>query len=144
MLTNLKFGAVLAVSIAFASCEKETIVPAGNVPVEITTYVSTHFPDATILQVLNDQEGTRKTYDVRLSDYISLEFDCQKRIIDIDGVEGLPASVIPEAIAQYVRDNYPNEVITDWELDGRNQQIELKNGLDLEFNKDGAFLRIYN
>ncbi|NLW30122.1 MAG: hypothetical protein GXY77_01545 [Fibrobacter sp.] len=75
---------------------------------------------------------------------MSLEFNRKNEIIDIDGVSQLPNSVIPEKILQYVTTNYPTNFITDWELDGKNQQIELDNGLDLEFNMNGDFLRIDN
>ena len=77
-----------------------------------------------------------------LSDQISLEFNRKNQIIDIDGKTALPNSVIPEKIRQYVTANYPTNVITDWELDDRNQQIQLDNGLDLEFTMNGDFIRI--
>jgi hypothetical protein len=79
-----------------------------------------------------------------LSDGISLEFNRKREIISIDGTSQLPTSVIPEKIFQYVENNYFGNVITDWELDGKNQQIELNNGLDLEFDMNGDFLRLDN
>jgi len=54
----------------------------------------------------------------------------------------LPNSVIPEKILQYVTVNYPTNFITDWKLDGKNQEVQLDNGLNLEFNIKGDFLRI--
>jgi hypothetical protein len=86
----------------------------------------------------------QKTYDILLSESISLEFNRKKEIIDIDGVAQLPNSVIPEKILQYVTTNYPTNFITDWELDDKNQQVQLDNGLDLEFKMNGDFLRIDN
>ena len=56
----------------------------------------------------------------------------------------MPNSVIPEKILQYVTTNYPTNFITDWELDDKNQQVQLDNGLDLEFKMNGDFLRIDN
>ena len=79
-----------------------------------------------------------------MSESISLEFNRKKEIIDIDGVAQLPNSVIPEKILQYVTTNYPTNFITDWELDDKNQQVQLDNGLDLEFKMNGDFLRIDN
>ena len=66
----------------------------------------------------------------------------KNQIIDIDGKTALPNSVIPEKIRQYVTANYPTNVITDWELDDLNQQIQLDNGLNLEFTMNGDFIRI--
>jgi hypothetical protein len=126
------------------SCEKEIITPSDDLPVEISTYLTIHFPKNTIVQVIKDLDGLTKTYDILLSENISLEFNRKKVVIAIDGVTQLPNSVIPEKILQYVNINYPTQFITDWELDFDNQQIELNNGLDLEFNKKGDFLRIDN
>jgi len=126
------------------SCEKEIITPSDDLPVEISTYLTIHFPKNTIVQVIKDLDGLTKTYDILLSENISLEFNRKKEVIAIDGVTQLPNSVIPEKILQYVNINYPTQFITDWELDFDNQQIELNNGLDLEFNKKGDFLRIDN
>ena len=129
-------------SLGLVACDKESILPNSELPDEIKTYVSTHFPDNSILQVIKDQDGFIKSYDLTLSGNIGLEFNRKKEIIGIDGVGRLPDSVIPEKIRQYVSSNYPNQFITDWELDDRNQVVELDNGLDLKFNMAGDFLRL--
>ena len=134
----------LFVSLLLAGCDKESVMPVDEMPSEIQTYVSTHFPDNKVLQVIEDQDGFTKSYEVALDGSISLEFNRDKEIIDIDGVSALPNSVIPEKISTYVTDNYADNVIISWELDDRNQQVELDNGIELEFTMDGDFLRIDN
>lgn len=131
-------------TISLTSCTQEVIIPASEYPSEITSYTSTHFPNNSILQVIKDREDLTETYDVLLSENIRLEFNRKKEIIDIDGAAQLPNSVIPERILQYVTSNYPTNFITDWELDNKNQQVQLDNGLDLEFTMKGDFLRIDN
>lgn len=131
-------------SLTFTSCDKEEVIPTSDLPSEIKSYITTHFPNNTIVQVINDRDGLTKTYDILLSESISLEFNRKKEIIDIDGVAQLPNSVIPEKIRQYVTTNYSTNLITDWELDDKNQQVQLDNGIDLEFNMKGDFLRIDN
>lgn len=136
----------MATALAFTltSCDKEEVIPSTDLPSEITSYISTHFPNNSIVQVIKDRDGLTKTYDILLSESISLEFNRKKEIIDIDGVTQLPNSVIPEKILQYVTTNYPANFITDWELDDKNQQVQLDNGLDLEFNMKGDFQKIDN
>jgi|BioPla2DNA2_1021312.scaffolds.fasta_scaffold08771_2 hypothetical protein len=123
-------------------CEKEQFIQSSDLPREISTYILTHFPDNTILQAVIERDGLTKTYNIILSENISLEFNRKKEIIDIDSETKLPDSVIPAKILQYVTTNYPDNFITDWELDNKNQQVQLNNGLDLEFNMNGDFLRI--
>jgi len=139
-------NSLMATALAFTltSCDNEEVIPSTDLPSEITSYISTHFPNNSIVQVIKDRDGLTKTYDILLSESISLEFNRKKEIIDIDGVAQLPNSVIPEKILQYVTTNYPTNFITDWELDDKNQQVQLDNGLDLEFKMNGDFLRIDN
>ena len=80
----------------FTSCEREKIISSSDLPSEITSYISTHFPNNVIIQVVLERDGLTKTYDILLSESISLEFNRKKEIIDIDGVTQLPNSVIPE------------------------------------------------
>lgn len=136
---------LLASCMFFASCEKETLLNEGEVPQEIQTYILTHFPQNKIIQSIKDNEGFIKTYDILLDSAISLEFNRQKEIISIDGNKKLPDSVIPAKIKSFITNNYPNNTITDWEKENnRVQQIELDNGLDLEFDGEGTFLRVDN
>ncbi len=53
----------------------------------------------------------------------------KKEVIDIEGLTKLPDSVIPAKLLEYATTNYPDNYIIGWELDDRNQQIKLENGL---------------
>lgn len=124
------------------SCEEDTLLTEKETPQEIQTYVSTHFPENAIIETVKEEEHGTTTYDVLLEGNISLDFSEAYEVTDIDGVSKLPDSVIPEKLLAYVAANYPDNFITDWELDGKNQQIELNNNLELLFNMAGELLRI--
>lgn len=128
--------------IFFTSCDKDKVLPSSEIPEEISNYISTHFPDNTIQQVTKEKDDFVVTYDVLLDGNISLEFNRKKEIIEIDGTTKLPDSVIPEKILQYVATHYPDNFITDWELEDKHQQVGLDNDLDLEFSMEGEFIRI--
>lgn len=132
----------LAMMMFLVSCDKETIISSGDLPDEINDYISTHFPSHTILQSIEDKDGFTKTYDVQLDGNVSLEFNRKKEIIEVESETELPSSVIPAKISHYVTENYPSNVITDWELDDNNQHVELDNGVELKFTTDGDFLSI--
>ncbi|SRR5690554_2680411 len=133
---------IIFVFAALTSCQKEKVIPATDLPSEVTDYVTTHFPNNQIIQSTEDKDGFTKTYDVLLDGNISLEFNRKKEIIDIESLSELPNSVIPTKIKSYVETNYPNNVIIGWGLDDKNQEVELDNGIGLEFNMNGDFLRI--
>lgn len=128
--------------ISLVGCDKETVMPGTDHPEEIVNYVETHFPENKIIQVIEDVDGFTKKYEVLLDGDFKLEFNRKKEIIDIEGRTSLPASVIPTPIQDYVAENFPENFIIGWELEGKNQQVELDNGLDIEFTMDGDFIRI--
>ena len=133
---------LILTAFTFLSCEKETLVQNDDLPAEIKTFITTYFPANNIIQSVKDRDGLELTYDIMLDGNISLEFNRKKKIIDIDGIAKLPDAVIPSKILKYVSANYSGNAITGWELDDKNQQIVLDNGLELEFNMSGDFLRL--
>lgn len=145
-LKNIIWGIVATSVVVFplVSCDSEKVVDDADIPAGISEFVSTNFPDNDILQVVKDVEGLSTDYDVILDGGVSLTFKKNGEVKDIDGTSKLPDGVIPSKISEYVSTNFPNQVITDWELTDRNQQIGLDNGLELEFNMDGDFLRMDN
>ena len=136
--------AALGLLLFATSCDEEKGLSENEIPNEITTYVTTHFPTNNIIRVTEDKDGNRKSYDVVLSGNIKLEFSRQREITDIDSSSRLPDSVIPQAIRDYVSENYPDNFITDWELEDNHQQVGLNNDIDLEFTMDGEFIRVDN
>jgi hypothetical protein len=133
-----------ALTLTVSGCEKEIVVPVSDIPSNISNYVKTHFPNNTIAKAIKDKDGFTKTYDILLSDGTSLEFNRKNEIVDIEGLNALPDSVIPAPILSYVKTNYATNYITDWEIDNNTQQVELNNSLELKFDKNGNFLRIDN
>jgi len=129
-------------ALVLTGCADDKIVTENDLPEEISTYISNNFPDNEVAQVTVDQEALSKKYAVILKDNIKLEFDSKNNITDIDANAALPDNVIPAEILAYVNANYPNNVITDWELEDKHQQVKLDNGLTLEFSLAGEFLRI--
>lgn len=134
----------IVLALSFASCDNQEVIAADKLPPKIKSYIAKHFPDDSIVQVFKSRDGLTKTFDIYLSGNNNLEFNRKNQIIGIDGGMSIPTSVISPQIRQYVKKKYVNQQITAWELDGKNQHIVLSNGIDLEFNKKGEFLRIDN
>lgn len=135
---------ILLISISFAACENEKVIPASDLPKEITNWISTHFPDNPVMHVKVETKNGRKKYEVELEGGFSLEFNNKKEITEIEGYGKLPDSVIHAKILQYVKTHYPGNYITKWELERNKQEIELDNGLELEFDLKDNFIRIDN
>ncbi len=134
--------AILAMTIS--SYGQDKVIPYAEVPASIQSYIKMHFNNVTVLQAEIDYEGLTKEYDIVLNDGTKLDFDRKNRIKSIKGKSKLPSSVIPVKIQTYVQGKYPDNHIVKWETERSHQSVELNNGLELEFNKKGNFLRIDN
>jgi phage pi2 protein 07 len=129
-------------ALTICGCTKEIVSPGADLPIEIKTYIATHFPDQFIIEAKKNENDSIKAYEIRLDNMTDLEFNSDLEITDIDGITRIPESVISAKILNYVSINYPNNYITGWELDEGKQEVQLDNELDLEFNSDGDFLQI--
>jgi hypothetical protein len=129
-------------AIIITNCTKEEIIPGANLPDEVKTYITTHFPDQFITEAIINEDDSVKAYEIKLDNLTDLEFNSKYEIMDIDGITEIPHSTISEKIITYVSINYPNNFITGWEMDEGKQEVELNNALDLEFDMNNDFLGI--
>lgn len=139
----LTFVAILF-AICLSSCADDKIISESELPQEIQTYIETHFPNNPIIQITFDKDLFLKSYEVVLEENYNLYFSSKSKITNIEGNSKLPDSVIPKQILEYVQVNHTSNFVTAWELESKKQEVELDNGITLEFSLDGAFLRIDN
>ena len=57
-------------------------------------------------------------------------------------MSAVPSKLILPAIQKYVKANYPSAAIVQIDIDRNKYEVELNNGLDLEFSRDGRFLKV--
>lgn len=122
--------------------DDDEILAIADIPSAITEYISTHFSSSTIIGAWMDNDDDETTYEINLDGDIELEFNSQFEIISIESDSQLPDSVIPQAILDYVAEYYPDNYITEWELEDNYQEVELDNDIELEFTLDGVFIRV--
>lgn len=121
---------------------QDVVIPEAELPSAIKKYIKKHFSDYKVIKVEKDKSLTGHTYEVKLDKGVELDFNENNEITDIDGTMKLPDSAIPKSILKYVEKNYPENVITDWELNKTNQEVKLDSGIELEFSLKGEFVRI--
>ena len=124
-----------------AQGQAQPAVNAQSLPTSITTFIKQQFPNATIVGIEPDYDHGGMEYDVYLSDGTELDFDANNQWETIESRgKGVPAVFIPKAIATYVKSNYQNMTITKVNREYHGYEIELANGLDLNFDNSGRFL----
>ena len=113
---------------------------AQTLPEAITTFLKQHFPNATITGVEPDQDHGGLEYDVYLNDGTELDFDANNQWETIEcRAKAVPATFIPKAIATYVKGNYQLPIVKIHK-EHFGYEIELSNGLDLNFDHSGQFM----
>ena len=127
---------------ATAAQDHDYAIPFEQLPAVSQTFVSTHFPKAQVAYCLRDSHS----FEARLSDASEIEFNLDGSWKEVDcKYRERPSSVIgllPATIPSYVKTNFPNAVITKVSSKFWGYELELNNGLDLEFATDGRFLKI--
>ncbi|WPP51375.1 PepSY-like domain-containing protein [Catalinimonas niigatensis] len=132
----------LSAMVILSACEKESVVPEGKLPDDAQGFISLHFPDQSISQVIKDRDGLSVDYEVILENGVQLEFNRKGECSSIEGNTELPDSVIPEKILEYVNQSYADNFIISWERDDNEQEVMIDNGTELKFDKSSNFLRI--
>lgn len=122
---------------------QEREITQTETPTEIRSFINTHFPNAKITKVTEEKTSLGKEYDVLLDNKIELEFDHNNELIDIESkskVE-IPKSIIPKSVWDYSKANYLKQQIIGWEKENNVQRVDLSNGLVIEFNHNGTFIK---
>lgn len=60
--------------------------------------------------------------------------------MDINSGEAIPTHALPDLIEVYLKANYADVDVVGYEIDHDDQEVELANGIDLEFDMDGRFM----
>lgn len=126
----------------------------GMLPENAQNFINENFPGETVVdfeqfdQILNSQESDimdfddQEAYEVELSNGLNIEFGKNGKMTEMDsnGEGTIPAHALPDKIEAYLKVNYPNLEVVGYEIDADDQEVELDNGLDLEFDRDGRFI----
>lgn len=135
---------ILASSVIFASAasDHDYAIPFEQLPAASQTFVTSHFAGIQVAYCLRDSHS----FEARLADASEIEFNLDGSWKEVDcKYREIPASVIgilPATIPAYVQANFPKALITKVSVKFWGYEIELNNGLDVEFNAAGQFLRI--
>lgn len=118
----------------FASNDRP--IPFKELPQKAQTFITTHFSGVEVLSATVDDD-----YEVYLANGAKVEFTLQGewKEVKCPGSK-VPAAIIPAAISKYVKTNFPNNAIVKIDKKYSGYEIELNNGLELKFDKNGNFM----
>ena len=113
-----------------------------KVPASSKAFIDQYFPEMTVVLVeMDDDDDGGKEYSVCLNDGTKIEFDLQGEWKRVGRKKtGVPSTLVPSAIWEYVKTHYPEDVITKLSKKPYGYKIELSNDEDMRFTTQGQFI----
>ena len=119
-----------------ANAGNDKPISVNALPAEAQTLLSQHFNGQKVMLATIESGVVSRSYDVVLQNGTKLEFDKKGNLTEIDCKQAtVPAKLIPQAIRNYLKENYPAQAVKKIEMNKNEYEVELANGLDLTFNK---------
>ena len=128
-----------------AMCARDRVSRDVNLlPTEARELIKNHFAEASISYLKVDKNLFRgEGYDVRLTDGTELDFNSKGQWTEIEAEKNaVPASLIPDVIKKYMKQNYNGQRVKKIKHNRRGYELKLSNGLEVEFDNMGNFLRL--
>jgi hypothetical protein len=124
------------------ACDREKVITPNELPKKSQEFLATHFSGVKVTLVSKEYND----YDVWLDNDFELSFTHKGEWYEVDGNRNaVPQSVIdllPKAIANYVSAHFPNTQIVSVNREPFGYDVDLSNGLDLEFDSNGNIREI--
>ncbi len=125
----------------FASDERPIDVSA--LPASARQFIETHFADAKVSYATVEGRVFDKDYEVVFTDGRKVEFDKNGEWEQVDAKRGqFPMAVLPQSIRTYLRQNHPDTPVSKIDRDRRGYEVELRSGLELDFDRNGRLVKI--
>ncbi|WP_297208212.1 PepSY-like domain-containing protein [uncultured Brachyspira sp.] len=137
-MTKKIFALLISLTIiSTSSLFADWVVPASSLPQKARAFIQRVYPGAQIWKVERD-DGK---FDVKLSNGASIDFLPNGNWVNIDGeYNGVPLSVLPQAVANTVRRTYPQAMMIDVEKEWGNYKIKLNNMMEMFISANGQLM----
>ena len=135
-MKRMMFIVACVFSLVVAKADNYQPITREQLPQKAQTFLSTNFPNAKISLSRKEIDITELSYDVIFADGSKVEFDRKGNWTEVDCLSHpLPAGILPEAIEQVIKTQYPAAKATKIERDYREYNVKLSNRVELTFNK---------
>lgn len=134
---------IFALVLMMTACSDKPVVPE-QLPAPVRTFIQETYPGATITLAKKDLTLTGWEYEIFMADGTHMEFGTDDMWEKIEGpmAKPIPAQVIPAPIATHLQASFPGDFVTKIEKERNGYEVELSNGIDLKYNKQGALIEM--
>ena len=109
-----------------------------KLPAAAQSFLKSHFADLTLAYAVEDPKWVGSEYEVTYTDRTEVDFRSNGEWASVERkYAAVPSAIGPKQIADYVaKSNYPNQYGRKIERKTYSWEIELSNGLEIEFDKN--------
>lgn len=123
-------------AISLPAFTQDRPVSYDELPKQAQEFINTHFANEEVSHIVLDRDVISADYSVVFLSGTKLEFDSRGEWKEVETRNSIvPGEIVPQAIAEYVKTNYPNREITEINRNHSYTEVTLKGGLELTFNK---------
>lgn len=144
MLKQWLLTAAVVFSFSIASAQQEEgLIPIGALPQAAQQFVQQYYSELAVVSVWQEADrGERTEYTVLFDDGTEVEFRHNGQWKEIKARNGAVSDkVLPAKISKYVKKHYPKALVKAIDKGNAKYEVDLSNGVDLEFSLKGKFLR---
>jgi hypothetical protein len=134
--------AMLAVMPMLADNDK--MITREELPEKAQMFLTKHFDGVEVLYAKAERDmGVITSYDVVLEGNVKVEFNRSGEWASVDCEHSqVPNSVLPQGVLDYVSNKFAKAYVVEIERGLMGYDVKLSNDLDLDFDKNGKFLRV--
>lgn len=135
---------VSIVGMAPMLADNDKMITREELPEQAQMFLIQHFEGIEILYVKADRDmGVVTSYDVVLVGDVKVEFNRSGEWTSVDCErDEVPNGVLPQGVLDYVGKRFAGAYVVEIERGLMGYEVKLSNDIDLEFDKNGKFLRI--
>lgn len=124
--------------------DNDKIITREELPEQAQMFLTKHFENADVLYAKAERDmGGVTSYDVVLDGNVKVEFNRSGEWTSVDCERGqVPDSLLPQGVLDYVTKKFAKAYVVEIERDRMGYEVKLSNDLDLDFDKNGKFLRV--
>ncbi len=116
--------------------DRERAINFEKLPAQAIAFVGEHFSKDQVLFAVEESEFFDKEFKVMLENGISLKFDKEGAWKQVESkMTAVPDALIPNEIRSFIDQRFPKAQVREIQREKRGWEIELMNGISLEFDK---------
>lgn len=143
-LKRIIMGVAIMLAGAFSASASDSFSrDASTLPTVARELISKNFKAGISLIKIDKTLGHVDEYDVVLTDGTEISFDSKGNFKEVETAEAkaVPKGLVPAEITTYITSSHKGQHIVSLERKRNGWDVELSNGIDIRFDKNGTFLR---